>query len=79
MNAQSKSPFVVFFLSQHPSSIPGEMASDCFKVCLSAGDDRAASAAYRDIIPIKMIIFPFKNVASEEGKVESTSSLSGYT
>lgn len=36
------------------------MASDCFKVCLSAGDDRVASAAYRDIIPIKMIIFPFK-------------------
>lgn len=32
----------------------------CFKTCLSAGDDREASAANRNIVPIKMIIFPFK-------------------
>lgn len=34
--------------------------ADCFKTCLSAGDDREASAANRNIVPIKMIIFPFK-------------------
>lgn len=34
--------------------------ADCLKTCLSAGDGREASAANRNIVPIKMIIFPFR-------------------
>lgn len=46
--------------SKFPPQSEGVSRADCFKACLSAGDDREGSPGNRSIIPIKMIIFPFK-------------------